>query len=600
MATKYLVKIDVGGGQDFTDFDSVTNAGGTGYLDGEWGAANFDAEVIIEAYDDGGDYTGEWIVWSTLNPTYLYPLTIKTHTGDSVTIDATGNAHGIYCTLGPQYLRIVGPLEIHSATSRNIYLRPAFADLEDIYSHDCAAVNDFLLWTASANIHAVDCRFEGTGALYGSAGPWHMERCSFSGGYPAFQLISAVSVNYLVTWTFDACKFDGSSLDANKPIFTVGNASYQPRFVFRNCIAYGGDYFLSGLSPINSLEAINNIFVNQATGVFNIPLFAHPEGRYKLEANCFWNCGNYLIDANGTYTTLGQLQAAGYDTLGASIDTDPDETAPFDGTIPNDSPCIMAGIGAGVLTGINGNAFAQINDYPSIGADAQWDVDTAPVAPTFAGIVDFVNNGDGSFTFSWVAGTGVNRYVLALHTSDPMGSFDNYVVGTAPDGETQRTVFLDVNDALLVSGTQYFGGVRAENSEGIQDTNTEVSDDVCTTTLRAPGPYVTDINPDPGYLNDGSPATIREGAAGGQEQVYLHLCNEDSVARTVSLYTYRVGDEARPWMKDIVIEAKGETGSYSLPDPGPITLNPGDLFQGETDGTNKVMGTPRVKRKRLE
>lgn len=606
-ATKYKADITTNGTKDFT-----THAAWDTYIVGEWVLNSFDDEVIGTFFDTG-DFTDEWTITATLNPTLQYPLILRNAPGHLPTIDATGNPYGIHIAGGPLHVRFKG-IEIHSATSMNIRSISSFSNLrywESMYSRDCTADNDNTLYATGGGQRFYRCRFEGTGLLYISGGTFDFTRCSFSGGDVDKHVINLVGQRPDFSARFTSCKFDGSSLDAGQPIIEQSTTTCGT-LEFYHCSAFGGDYFLhqlnAGQQAPATLRAINNIFDSQDTGVFYCAgYFQYPDegDAYILEANCFYNTTNFLVDANGTYTNLTELRAAGYDVLERSIAADPKLTIAT-GAIAADSPCIMAGIGAGVLLGYDGDSYAQIYERPSIGDDAQWDDDSAPVAPTFAGITGFTNNGDGSFTFSWTAGTSVNRYVLALHTSDPMGSFDSYVVGTAPDGETQRTVFLDVNDALLVGGTTYYGGVRAEGSGGAQDTNTEVISAVLTETKRVGGPHITLLPQDPQWIvatAEGSATTLYTCPASKNVKVSASITNTHNAAVDVTLYKVPSGQSAGAIYRRRDQHTLDPAGTpFTHYEEGiEFELAPGDTIQGFASEASKVsVDFPTGKRVTIE
>lgn len=378
MAYDYAYSLATDGSKDFTTYAALDTQMVT-----DWGTDSFDADVVVTVYDTG-DFTGEWLVTDTLVPTMRYPLIIKNAAGHSPTINATGNQYGVYFKpSGGGQFRFIG-IEIYGATKANLLSNGVFAYVENVNSHDCTATNDQLFYfSAGTAVHLYNCQCSGNGYVYCYSARVLAQKCSFAGGDPGNYLFYVYKGPTHAHLIFEACSFDGSSLNAGTPIMNleaVGDTSDDfPSLEFRNCIVFDGGWLLSqevaGLEAPIRILAINNIFVDQDTGVFNVaggPRKPDEGSIYVFEANCWFNCGNYVVDVNGTYANLSQLRAAGYDTLLKSINADPDETSPFDGTIQSTSPCIEAGIGSGVLTGVNGNDFNAYN--PSIGADAQYDL----------------------------------------------------------------------------------------------------------------------------------------------------------------------------------------------------------------------------------
>lgn len=371
MAHAYLY--EVGPGKTY-----ATGTLALAQMNTDWGTDDFDADVVMRVFT--ATYTDQWTVPTTLDPTAKYPLIIEAAPGNSPVINATGNTYGIFMNTGPCHIRIYG-IEVYGATTGNIYCRARFTYLEDMYSHDGANTATYLLFTWNA-VYTYNCRFIGDGVTYLRAS-LYAERTYFAGSGSAgnhgqIRLVSIGIASYAI---FESCVFDDVNMGAGIDHITVdGDAPtlyIHPLVILRHPVFKGAETALgqltAGQDAPGILRVINPIFVDQATTALDVDGYPNHDldKMYRVEAADFWNCGNFLVDVNGTYTSLAQLQAAGYDTLSRSIDTDPDETGPFDGTIAADSPCIEAGIGSGVLLGLNGGSF---NPYlPSIGADAQHD-----------------------------------------------------------------------------------------------------------------------------------------------------------------------------------------------------------------------------------
>lgn len=101
-------------------------------------------------------------------------------------------------------------------------------------------------------------------------------------------------------------------------------------------------------------------------------------------------------------------------------------------------------------------------------------------------------------------------------------------------------------------------------------------------------------NPDPEYLA-ATAGDLYTCPSDKQVDVYIHLCNTDTSARTVTLYVLRSSDTAKEWLDSRELGAAGSETHATEADPGPFTLDPGDKIQGEADVANKVFYHPRVK-----
>ena len=591
MAHDYAYSLASDGSKDFTTYAALDTQMVT-----DWGTDNFDADVVVTVYHVAA-FTGIWTVTPTLNPTTSFPLRIEAAAGHSPVIDATGNANGVYMNYQLLHVRLKG-IEVHSATVNNIYARARLTYMENVYSHDCAADLDYLLYSYAPAIQMYNCRFEGTGRIAFQLAGVLAQRCSFSGGDVSDHIIAAYFFGYNNFMKFEACKFDGSSLNAGQPIIEligVAGGDDYPHLEFLNCTVYDGGWFVgqknAGREAPVSLRAINNIFVDQDTGVFDFDgdIAHQDEGNiYELEANCFFNCGNYLIDNAGTYANLGQLQAAGYDTLTASIDTDPDETNPFDGTIPNDSSCIEAGIGAGVLIDYFGNSYRMKTGVPSIGCDGQWDREVA--SPTFAGATSLTNNPNGTFTlvFPQATGVGADFYSVHIHTASMNAAAWNartYLMGAVDDtGAGTYTCIIGENAQLaakLTLDTLYYVAVRAHKG-ALQDAGAVNKSKMVTNPWAAAGYSWTPESVAVVQLGT-SETTLFTCPAGNGALCALLINNIDSVAHTYDIH-FRKGAVAAADANAILgpdedIQAKNVAGDKAS--VGTLTMEPTDIVSGK-------------------
>lgn len=103
--------------------------------------------------------------------------------------------------------------------------------------------------------------------------------------------------------------------------------------------------------------------------------------------------------------------------------------------------------------------------------------------PTFAGIDNITANNDGSFTVDWTTATGTAANPIRYRIYISVGSVSaatlfaitNYFVSST--GTVSARLYADPLGAVLIAGSVYTIGVRAESAVGVIETNTAILTD---------------------------------------------------------------------------------------------------------------------------
>jgi len=373
MAHAYLY--EVGPAKTYATF-----AAAFAQLDTDWGTDEFDAPVEVRVYDD--TYTEMIDIPGNTNPTTVNMLRIWAADGNnSVIVDATGESYALNNWTSPyncEYVWYKG-LELKNASTAGIHCVAYDAVWESLNVHDNGQLTTSRAGGISLSI--LDSILDGDDQDDCLKGANDYRLCAVRTLFRGYDQTLFVH-NETLSAYFESCAFDGSDMDAadsNAAHFHISGNLRIPLVVV-NCTFYKGNRVLvldRNPAPVKFINCLfydpEDEYIGDLSGNGTPPLL-HIEG-------CSFYGGTstpILIDENGIYDTVAELRAAGYDVTNACIETDPTITTPFDGTIQAGSPCIEAGIGSGVIYGIGGNSFAQVNTHPSIGCDAQHDTDAAP------------------------------------------------------------------------------------------------------------------------------------------------------------------------------------------------------------------------------
>jgi hypothetical protein len=109
------------------------------------------------------------------------------------------------------------------------------------------------------------------------------------------------------------------------------------------------------------------------------------------------------------------------------------------------------------------------------------------VAPTFAGIISAVAQGDKSVLISWVAASGgfqsPARYEIFVSTGSVSAAV-LFAMGNKIEpkmvGATSAKIYTDSSGNTLVAGDTYTFGVRAVSASNVSDSNTAIDTEVIT------------------------------------------------------------------------------------------------------------------------
>jgi len=260
------------------------------------------------------------------------------------------------------------------------------------------------------------------------------------------------------------CLFDGT----NKSAVNYGLLEGFYSSMVRNCVFKGGNY---GVAKFNTHQGgatlINNIFTGQTAAAIHFPTAFESPHNLQIEANVFHDMGGaILVDHAGTYNDIAALQAAGYDVRNKCITSDPKLDDPLTGKIASDSPCVMAGIGAGAYQDAWGETFDS--KTPSIGMDAQHDLE---VVPTFTGDYTVVANTlynrlDIDISGCYIVGAQ-SIEIYARQGAAPTTADYTYLVGMGNPADATIYAWMQPSGLPLSSGDPWHIKLVARNAEGI-------------------------------------------------------------------------------------------------------------------------------------
>ena len=403
---------EVGSGKTYSTISSALDQVYT-----DWGSTPFDGTVEVRVYD--GTYNETILPNTGLKPQADFPLALRAAAGNSPVISRTGLGTDVFqfATNKPTILdgftfSGVGTAQDLGQMSHSVVRNCTF---------ETGVTYGYWIFGPSRSLFE-DCSFTKAGSdggyfLRGASGCL-FRRCRFD-----WSARSITRVEYAATTPihFEACEFIG---DGSGYIYRTAHGSTTGwgnlmRFVNNSCLNFQGLMEPEDLSiAIMAFQITNNIFRTMAQPVIDLTNGPSDRVGYMVEANCFSDCpSGFVKDQDGTYSGLAALQAAGYDTLQKSITDDPLFTSEVGGSedlsLQAGSPCINAGVGAGVLRDVDGNE-CPYPYKPAIGADFQHDV--VPSVPDAPGITAASVSGT-TVTATVDGDDGVTNYVQLRRAS---------------------------------------------------------------------------------------------------------------------------------------------------------------------------------------
>jgi len=440
----------VGSGGDYATISAALSA-----VETDWGGNTFDADVTVRILDSASYNEKIDLSSVTWTSTWADPLIIEAASGQTPTIDRTSLAAHI--VNGNNKYLIIDGLTFSGANSGG-------ADLYNVrgWVRNCTFQTGVTYFYGYwLNVYGVieDCTVNNSNhnrGFWRNVYGW-VRRCKFDWHSQAMNGLCYGGSGHVIV---EACQFIGNGTGGE---IDYGTGAGYSLVVFKNCSFLNIDG-LSGASTsppwVSELHVLNCIFRNCSSVA--VGKAGYRNLQMVVEACCFSTSNGYVIDEDGTYSTLTDLRNAGYDTLKKCITDDPKYVSETSGSedlnLQSDSPCINAGVGAGVLKDINGNT-APDPYHPAIGADFQHDVDTStpPSAPTLS----CADAGDGTNITATVDGDdGVTNYVKyrALGSS-------TWTAGGSRSGDGTISVATGPGSWELYAYSESAGGAGSPPSE---------------------------------------------------------------------------------------------------------------------------------------
>jgi len=460
---------EVGSGKTYATITAALNA-----VYNDWGTNEFDAPVVVDIYS--GTYNETIHPNTDLNPRFDAPLVIQAHSGESVTIDRTG--------IGADNM-VVWTL-YKCCVLDGLTFSNSGCDYRDVYQF-CGLIKNCTFntgvtysypWQGVYRTVLEDCTFVKTGS---DPPQWFRDMCTTTFRRCKFDWSQKTGsfgrVHYSMAGgggvTYESCHFIGNGTGTLVDSAHNSTTTHGDNLHVRNCSFYNCGSIMRDVSSrlcYSQAWFINCIFHTFTDDVFDFryalnQTYANTPDLLHVEACCFYNCsGNFIVDASGSYSTIAAIRTAGYDKTGKCIDSDPKYVSTTSGSedlnLQSDSPCINAGVGAGVLKDING-VTAPYPQEPAIGADFQHDVaPSVPSTPT----ISVADNGDhSSFTvtidgdasvshtvkycgkgsYAWQTG-GTRTGDGTVNVSSGPGTFWVYVYSTSGSYNSAPTEIVEV------------------------------------------------------------------------------------------------------------------------------------------------------------
>jgi hypothetical protein len=237
------------------------------------------------------------------------------------------------------------------------------------------------------------------------------------------------------------------------------------QFIFKNNIC---DSLTGNVLPVNQYNNIVefNKFTNCITGGTRVISIAGYCQSSYMRSNYFYN------NTDDIYASSAPVEASLLD-FGGNLYTGATATDDYVDR-PSDDFRPAGGVPATTLAVSVGN-IGDVNEvFETMGWTAEPPTSTAP---TFAGITKFEILSNNKFRVEWVAGTGsITSYNIYIRNASSVFGQKAQGVDSSLTGATIHCT--GEMNSLLVGGTTYYCGVRAENN-GTEDANVVELSNIC-------------------------------------------------------------------------------------------------------------------------